>query len=141
MKRKDRLAVKIRQVQAQIRALRGNERVVTRLGGTTSASLGDEIVFQRQRLAVLRWALTATEVQIRARRAARAVDVGGDGVAAKYSVLRGLPDATMAKIAEMELLDIAVGEHPRLLRRRAPAAEPTLTPAEEAALLDESGDD
>lgn len=135
MRRKDRLAVKIRQVVRDIRMLRRNARLVERLGGTTASNLDDEIRFQRRRLAVLRWALEATELQIRARRATLATDVGPDGVAAKYTIGRGLPDALVAKIAEMELLDIAVGEHPRLLKAGAPAVEPTLSAEELTALL------
>lgn len=135
MRRKDRLAVKIRQIVGDIRMLRRNARIVERLGGSTAANFDDEIRFQRRRLVVLRWALEATELQIRARRAAVATEVGPDGVAAKYTIGRGLPDTLVAKVAEMELLDIAVGEHPRLLKARQPAVEPTLSAGELLALL------
>ena len=114
-KRSDRIAAKVAHIEAQIAELQRNERLVRRLGGETRTNLDDEIAFQQARIDMLVWAEAATEAAIRARRTAIEAEVGPDGVDAKYGNTRGLPDDVLLKVVEMELMDIAVGEHPRQL--------------------------
>ena len=109
---------KLAHLDAQIADLQRNEVIVVRVGGVTRATLGDEIAFQQWRRSVLVWAATRTDAQIRARRTALATAAGADVVAAKYGTVQDLPDATVRQICEMELLDIALDEHPAQRRRR-----------------------
>ncbi len=108
---------KLAHLDEQVADLARNEQVVVRVGGVTRATLGDEIVFQQFRRGILAWAATKTTAEIIARRTAVATAAGADVVAVKYGNVKGLPDATVHQIVEMELLDIALGDHPAQQRR------------------------
>ena len=111
------IARKLAHLDAQIADLQRNEVVVVRVGGRTRATLGDEVAFQQWRRSVLVWASTRTDAEICARRTALETAAGADVAAATYGDVQGLPDVTVRQICEMELLDIALGDHPAQQRR------------------------
>lgn len=98
-------------VQRQIDELNRNAQIMDRVGGSTSVDVRGEVDFQTKRLDILTWASTQTEAGIRARIAALTTELG-TAVAAKYGVVRGLPDVVIDKIAALELLELVVGDHP-----------------------------
>ncbi len=106
-----RLDDKAADIDRQIEAVQRNERIVRKVGSTVAHSLEEELVFQRKRRAVLAWASTATPAQIQARIDALEAELG-EAAGAKYGLMRGLPQAQVEAIAEVELLELATRQHP-----------------------------
>lgn len=112
MPRADLIAAKIEHITGQIADLWRNRTVVARVGGATVTDLGLEIEFQRARLAELEWAASSTDEEIRTRIDALHERMGPEARAAKYGVAKGLPRPLVLLIAQVELLEIALGTHP-----------------------------
>ena len=113
------IARKLAHIDEQIADLGRNEVVAVRVGDVTRHTLGEEIAFHQWRRSVLVQASGETTNQIAARRTVLESAAGPDVKAAKYGNARGLPDSSVNQVVEMELLDIALDEHPSQARRRA----------------------
>lgn len=104
------IAQKIAHVEQQLYAIAAHEKIVARVGGSGAASPADELAFQRARVDVLTWCAAHDAAAIVARRDAVHAALGPAGVAAKGGDMNGRPRDVVARIAEAELLDLALGE-------------------------------
>lgn len=104
-----RLDAKLAHITEQLNDLHRNERIVLRVGGRDYQGPLEEVAFQEARLEVAAWCQSATADQIAERLDGVKRDLGNDGVAAMGGNVRGLSDATVAKIAEAEILALALG--------------------------------
>jgi hypothetical protein len=112
------LIAKRAHIQRMKQDVDGNITAVTRIGGEDVVTLGDESAFQQERLEVLAWAETASELQIRNRLALWASQLPPEVLACKYGVTRGLPRAMVRLLAGIELLELVLGEHEGQVGRR-----------------------
>lgn len=103
------IASKRSNIQAQIDALKRNERIAIRVGGIDRRSMGDEVSFQEWRASIAEWAEGAKAADIDARMTAIDAELGAEGRAARTAgIMTGLPDVTVRLICEWELLALAV---------------------------------
>lgn len=114
MPRRDLVEAKKAHISKQIADLEAGKKVVARVGGHTEVGWGDELEFQRKRLAEMEWCSVTgrTDKQIRDRIAQYEAQLPPEALACKYGIVRGLPPEQTELIAKIELLEIALGIHP-----------------------------
>lgn len=113
MPRKDLIDMKLnRVIGPMIADLKRNERVVTRVGGATINTLGEEVKFQETRKSNLEWASTVTDTDIKQKISDLEATLTTEELACKYGNVRGLSHESLTAVALIEDLEIALGTHP-----------------------------
>jgi hypothetical protein len=112
MPRTDLIDGKISALNVMVTDLERNERVIHRIGGSTTLTLGEEIAFQTERITNLTWAKTVTDTDIESEIQRLESTLTPDELACKYGSIRGLPLEIIETIAKIEDLEIAIGTHP-----------------------------
>lgn len=115
MPRQDLIDMKLNQMlRPMVRDLKRNVSVIARIGGHTTETMGEEVVFQEAREQNLVWASTATDAAIRQRIRDLETSLTPAERVLKYGIVRGLSLETVRTIAMIEDLEIALGIHPAL---------------------------
>lgn len=113
MKYPEVIQEKADHIRGMITALIARRNAEIPIGGRPPEFYGvrEEINLQRRRLSRIRWAAQASETAIRAKIAALETRLGAK-VSAKYGDASHLTAAEFVMITDIELLELALGEHP-----------------------------
>jgi len=100
---------KKKHIEKQIEALKNNEQVIAKVGGTVSVNKQHEIDFQNVRLSYLENLKTMTEEEIIIEKDIIETSLPKEALNCKFGMMSGLDEETIQKIMKLEKIDIALG--------------------------------